>query len=323
MKGTYKDNILKIQSKDKKLNFKYDIEKENIIMNVQEYNVLYDTNKTISDGETISYYINGKKSNIVINSKYIAKAETYKFIFEEHKTDIELEYKETKFKYHEDFDDNLSIEAINMSDEFLNSLISKNMISGGSVNLNAYGKNGFIEGTAFFKETKIKDLAILNNLLILINTSPALINPLLAVPSVVGMVTEGGFNINGYRVTDGRIDFTYNFEKKLLNMYKIFTKGNGIDFEGFANINFDSSRIDSELKLIFLKSYSKVVGAIPVLNYLFLGDEKRVDTKVEIYGTLEDPKYKTNVAKDGVNAPVNFLKRLINSPMKIIDSLSE
>ncbi len=323
LKGTFKDKILEIKSEDNKLDFKYDITKEKMFMNVQEYNVLYNTDDAFSEGERTSYYIDGKDSNIVINGKYVAKAETYKFIFEEHKTDVKLKYKETEFKYHEDFDDNLSLEAINMSDDFLNSLISKDIISGGSVNLNAYGKNGFIEGTAFIKESKIKDLAILNNLLMFINTSPALINPLFAVPSVVGMATEGGFNINGYRVTDGRIDFTYNFDNKLLNMYKIFTKGNGIDFEGFANINFDSSRIDSELKLIFFKSYSKVVGAIPVLNYLFLGDEKRVDTEVEIYGTLDDPKYKTNVARDGVNAPVNFLKRLINSPMKIIDSLSE
>ncbi|XPV54752.1 MAG: AsmA-like C-terminal domain-containing protein [Halarcobacter ebronensis] len=148
-------------------------------------------------------------------------------------------------------------------------------------------------------------------------------NPLLAIPSVVGMATNGGFNINGYRVTDGRVDFSYDFDSKILNMYKIFTKGNGIDFDGDASINFETSQIDSKLKLIFLKDYSRIVGEIPVFNYLFLGDEKRVDTQVEIYGTLQNPEYKTNLAKDGMNAPVNFFKRLIEAPKKIYDSISE
>ncbi|NVJ53519.1 MAG: AsmA-like C-terminal domain-containing protein [Campylobacteraceae bacterium] len=322
LSGLYKDSILHLNTKDKKLLIKYLLDEEKVYIDLVNYNLVYNSEE-INKEETISYYIKGKDSNIIVNKEHIIKAENYDFTFAEHSTNVELKYKDTNFLYNQDFNGNITLEAKNMSDEFLNSLLNKDLISGGNVNISAYGKDKVLNGTAFIKNSKIKDLAILNNLLIFINTSPGLINPLLAIPSVVGMATNGGFNINGYRVTDGRVDFSYDFDSKVLNMYKIFTKGNGIDFDGTANINFETSQIESKLKLIFLKDYSRIVGEIPVFNYLFLGEDKRVDTQVEIYGTLENPEYKTNLAKDGINAPVNFFKRLIESPKKIYDSISE
>ncbi|WP_174247210.1 AsmA-like C-terminal domain-containing protein [Arcobacter sp. LA11] len=319
--GTYAKDILDIKTKDDKLKLKYELEKEKLTMKLNGYDVLYDTTIEEDKDSKIAYYISGINSNIIMNEKYIAKATTYDFIFENHKTDIDLKYKDTKFMYFKDSAGNILVNAKNMNDEFLNALMSKELIKDGNVNLTANGKDGVIIGSADLSNTKIIDLAILNNLLIFINTSPALINPFLAIPSVVGMATNGGFNLNGYRVNEGKIDFSYNFEKKYLNMNKIFTKGNGIDFDGHATIDFDSSKINSKLKLIFLKDYSKIVGAIPVINYVLLGDEKRVDTQVEIFGTLEEPKYKTELAKEGVTAPVNLLKRIITSPIKLIETL--
>jgi hypothetical protein len=292
-------------------------------MDLEDFDVIYNTNQESDDSSKTSYYINGKNSNIIINEKYIAKADNYNFIFENYKTDIDLKYKDTTFVYHKDFEGVLSVDAKNMNDEFLNSILGKNLVQGGTVNISASGKDGKIYGTAFLEKNKILDLAILNNLLILINTSPGIINPFLVIPSVVGMATNEGFNLNGYRVIEGRVDFSYDFNSKFLNMQKITTKGNGIDFDGNATIDFDSSKIDSKLHLVFLKDYSKIVGAIPVINYVLLGDEKRVDTEVEIFGTLDDPKYKTNLVKDGVSAPVNFLKRVITSPVKLIETIGE
>ncbi len=168
----------------------------------------------------------------------------------------------------------------NMDDEFLNALLGKNLIRDGNVMFFASGKNDLIKGVANFKNTKIVDLAILNNLIILINTSPALINPFLAIPSVVGMATTGGFNLNGYRIIEGKVEFSYDFKNKFLDLSKINTKGNGIDFDGFLSMNFATSNVDGKLKLIFFKDYSKIVNYIPVINYVLLGDKKRVDTEV-------------------------------------------
>jgi len=323
LNGNYKNRVVDLITKDKKLKLKYEIDKEKITMDLEDFDVIYNTNQESDESSKTSYYINGKNSNIIINEKYVAMADTYNFIFENYKTDIDLKYKDTTFVYHKDFEGVLNIDAKNMNDEFLNSILGKNLVKGGTVNINASGKDGKIYGTAFLEKNRILDLAILNNLLILINTSPGIINPFLAIPSVVGMATNDGFNLNGYRVIEGRVDFTYDFDSKFLNMEKITTKGNGIDFDGNATINFDNSKIDSKLHLVFLKDYSKIVGAIPVLNYVLLGDENRVDTEVEIFGTLEEPKYKTKLLEEGVTAPVNFLKRVITSPIKLLKSIGD
>ncbi len=323
LNGDYNNRVVDLITKDKKLKLKYEIDKEKITMDLEDFDVIYNTNQESDESSKTSYYINGKNSNIIINEKYVAMADTYNFIFENYKTDIDLKYKDTTFVYHKDFEGVLNIDAKNMNDEFLNSILGKNLVKGGIVNINASGKDGKIYGTAFLEKNRILDLAILNNLLILINTSPGIINPLLAIPSVVGMATNDGFNLNGYRVIEGRVDFTYDFASKFLNMEKITTKGNGIDFDGNATINFDNSKIDSKLHLVFLKDYSKIVGSIPVLNYVLLGDENRVDTEVEIFGTLEEPKYKTKLLEEGVTAPVNFLKRVITSPIKLLKSIGD
>ncbi|MCP4969520.1 MAG: DUF3971 domain-containing protein [Arcobacter sp.] len=320
--GTYENQKLDIQTKDSKLKLKYNVPNEKISMQLNGYDVLYDTNIEEDKESNISYFINGINSNIIINNKYIVKSNKYSFIFENYKTDINLTYKNTKFLYQKDYLGNIKVDAKNMNDEFLNSLINKNLIKDGSINLTASGKNSLIKGSADLKNTNIVDLAILNNLLIFINTSPALINPLLAIPSVVGMATSGGFNLNGYKVIEGKVDFEYGLKNKFLNMHKIFTKGNGIDFDGYSTIDFNNSKINSKLKLIFLKDYSKIVGLIPVIDYVLLGEKNRIDTEVEIFGTLDNPKYKTKLAKEGVSVPINIIKRIILTPIKIIEKIT-
>ena len=171
------------------------------------------------------------------------------------------------------------------------------------------------------KDVKIEDLAILNNLLLFINTSPALINPLLAIPSVVGMATTGGFNLTGYRVIDGVLEFDYHQDKKLLDFTRVVTVGNGIDFDGLGTVDLNTGTIKSTINLIFLKDYSKIVGAIPIVNYVLLGKDKRVETKVNIFGPLENPKISTNLTKDAFSVPLNIAKRVLTSPSEFVDFL--
>ncbi len=321
--GVYEKNNIKLKTFDKKLNLEYDLNKEKIIMNLEGYDVLYYTKNQNNEENLTSYYINGKNSNIIINDKYKAISDKYNFIFENTQTKIDLSHKSTKVKYFKNEKGEVIISGKNMNDQFLNALIGKKLVEGGNINIEAKGINDIIKGKAIIEDSKIVDLAILNNLLILINTSPGLINPLLAIPSVVGMATNDGFNLNGYRIVNGTIDFVYDVNNKFLNMEKIFTKGNGIDFDGFMTINFNTFDIDSKLKLVFFKNYSKIVGAIPVVNYILLGDENRVSTQVEIYGTLEEPKYKTKFVKEGVTAPLNLIKRIITSPLKLFETTED
>lgn len=323
IEGNYENNFVNLKTKDNKLRLNYDMSKEKIKMFVEDYDVIYsmDNQEDVSTTKVKDYHIEGKNSNIIIDKTHIVKAKEYNFLFLKDFTQISLNNNSTTFFYKKDKNENIILDAKNMDDDFLNKLLGKDLIEDGNVNLSAKGKGDLINGVIFFSNNKIVDLAILNNLIILINTSPAIINPFLAIPSVVGMATSGGFNLNGYRIIDGKVEFSYDFEKKFLDMPDIKTQGNGIDFDGNLTIDFKSSDVAGKLKLIFFKDYTKLVNYVPVLNYVLLGDKKRVDTEVEIYGKLNEPKYKTNLVEDGVSAPVNILKRIITSPIDLIKSI--
>lgn len=133
------------------------------------------------------------------------------------------------------------------------------------------------------------------------------------------MATNSGFNLTAYKVVNGAAEFNYSKEKELIDITKLVTVGNGIDFDGKGKVDLSTLTLDSEVKLVFLKDYSKIVGAIPVVNYVLLGDNKRVETSVNIFGELENPKISTNLTKETFTVPVNIAKRILSSPSMLLD----
>jgi len=194
--------------------------------------------------------------------------------------------------------------------------LNKSIMSKGKVNFYVNGYLDNLEGKVLIQKSDIKDLTILNNIMFILETSPALINPLLAIPSLLASNQVGH-----YRIKDGIIDFAYNHNTKILDVQNLHSSGNGIDFEGKAVINLDTNEINSDLKLIFLKTYTSIVDSIPVLNYIFLGDEQRVETQLNINGDFNDPTIKTHLFKDGTKATWNIIKRVYKTPENLIKNI--
>ncbi len=314
---TYKNKNLTINSEDKKISL---VMKDNndLFLSLVDYDLLFDANKQNDISKLKKVVLKGKNSNIILNDKYLLLSQNFTFESSENLQKFISLYKDSQISYSKK-DKDIILRANNLNDKFVNSLANKELITGGKVVIVASGKDELLKGKLFLSENNIKGLSVLTNLITLINTSPALINPLLAIPSIASMATNKGFAVNGYKVNDGYVDFEYNFDTKYLDMTRIVTVGNGIDFDGKAAIDFDTNLIDSKINLIFFKGYTSVVNSIPVLNYVLLGDNKRVETEVEITGTLDDPKIKSNVAQDSINAPVNVIKRIITSPIKLFE----
>lgn len=314
---TYKNKNLTINTEDKKIAL---VLKDNndLLLTLVGYDLLFDTTKQNDISKLKKVILKGKNSNIIINNKYTLLSKDYTFESSKNLQKFLSLYKDSQISYSKN-DNDIILRANNLNDKFVNSLANKELFKGGKVVLVASGKDKLLKGKLFLTETNIKGLTILTNLITLINTSPALINPLLAIPSIASMATNKGFVVNGYKVNDGYVDFEYNINTNYLDMTRIVTVGNGIDFDGKATIDFDTNLIDSKINLIFFKGYTSVVNSIPVLNYVLLGDNKRVETEVEITGTLDEPKIKSNVAQDSLNAPVNVIKRIITSPSKLFE----
>ena len=322
--GNIKNDLTSINTKNEDLILK--LEKDYISLYVDGYDLHYSSSEIGKNEETQSKYKNidmkGKNSNIILNEKYKFLTDDFEVRVRADSKYINLNHKQTNITFKEK-DKKIDIFSNNISDEFVNTVFNKQIFEGGNLMLHANGNINNLNGKLIIEDSNIKDLAILNNLLLFIHTSPALINPLLAIPSVVGMATNSGFNVMAYKIVNGSMDFNYSKEKELLDIKKLVTVGNGIDFDGYGKVDLNTMMLSSNIKLIFLKDYSKIVGVIPVINYVLLGDNNRVETEVNLNGKIEDPEVSTNLTKDTLSVPVNIGKRILNSPSMLLDFIKD
>lgn len=321
IKGSYSNDITSIETLDKRIKLKF-TGNNKLDIDINDYDVLVKTDNE-EESEIQDLNIEAKNSSIIINDRFKFLADKFSLRLRDHSKYFHLNYKETDFTFKESKDKKIDVFANDINDTFINTIFNKKILTGNNMLFLASGTAESLTGKMILKNVKIEDLAVLNNLLLFINTSPGLINPLLAIPSVVGMATNGGFNLTGYRVIDGRLEFDYNKNKKLLDIKKLVTVGNGIDFDGTGKIDLDKGTIDSKINLIFLKDYSKVVGAIPIVNYVLLGKNNRVETEVNVFGPLNNPKISTNLTKDAFSVPLNIAKRVLTSPVEFVNFLKD
>jgi hypothetical protein len=321
LKGIYTKDLTTINTKNEDLTL--ELKNHGMFLNINGYDVLYTTSDVIEDEKnTPNLSIKGKNSNILINDKYKFIADNLEIRLTKDSKYINLKHKKTDLTIKESKDKKIDIYSTDISDEFVNAIFNKNIFKGGKILFLANGDINNLNGKLIIEDSNIDDLAILNNLLIFIHTSPALINPLLALPSVVGMATNTGFNLTAYKIVNGVLEFNYNKEKELLDVKKLLTVGNGIDFDGKGKVDLNNMTLNSDIKLIFLKDYSKIVGIIPVVNYVLLGNNNRVETQVNLFGDLNNPKISTNLTKDAFSVPVNIAKRILSSPSMLLDFIT-
>lgn len=315
LKGLITKDSTNISTVDEKI--KIVLKEKELSLDIKDYDVLFNTKEEkTNDFENIN--INGKNSSIIVNEKFKFLANDFNIRVRNDSKYLHLTHNKTDITFKETEDKKIDIFANDISDVFINALFDKNILKGGNLMFVGQGTLEDLKGKIIIENSNVEDLAILNNLLLFIHTSPGLINPLLAIPSVIGLASNKGFNLTGYKVVDGIIEFNYSKETNILNINKIVTVGNGIDFDGKGQIDLNTDLINSEIKLIFFKNYSNLVGLIPVVNYVLLGKDNRVETLVNIFGPLENPKIKTNLTKDAFSIPLNIAKRILTSPSEFI-----
>lgn len=324
IKGRYKDDIVDISTINDDLLL--NIDKNNYTIFTKEYEIFYNTPNKDKSTENIEekndsklgikLFVSGEDTTFILNNKNRVIATKYELNVDDNRKFIYLENQDMKFTYSEDKEGYLDIFLYDANSSFINALSDKKILQNGSIDMFASGTMQDLKGELFVKDSLIKDLSLINNILFFVQTSPALINPLFAIPSALNIN-----NIGNYSIQKGRVEFSYSNKTNILDLKNINVIGNGMDFEGNAKIFLDNHTIDSSLNLIFMKTYSNVVNVLPIVNYILLGDNKRVESKIHLSGDLSDPKIDSNFLKDSVNAPVNIFKRVINSPFDIFNSL--
>ena len=319
VKGDYRSNILNVNTKDEKISIKVN-ENEQVVVTLNGVDIKYDSssNDNLDDKNII---LNGVDSSIIINDKYTLLSDKYNLVLYKNKISFDSFYKESLLNLKQDESGLKKVKGSNLSSELINTFLATELITGGKVNIESSGFKDNLSGHIILTDNKVKNLAFLTNLLLFLNTSPVLINPLFVIPTAIDLATNKGGSTDGYVIKNGTIDFEYDLDKDIFNATKIVTKGATVDFDGNAVLDFNKQIITSSMNVGFLKSYTNLVKEIPVVGYILLGEDEKVTTKVEISGNLSDPEYKTNLLKDGASLPVDVLRRILNLPKKALDAI--
>ncbi|TLT06097.1 DUF3971 domain-containing protein [Aliarcobacter thereius] len=317
--GSYINNKVKIETKNGDLKAK--IDGNNYTLFTKDYEIYYtlpkDDNKAkkTSSKWDIKLNLSGENTTVVLNNEHKLRASKYNANITENRKFIYIEDDETKFTYSENDKKYFDIYLSKASSKFVNNLSNKEAIDGGYLDFYANGTMKNLKGQLFIKDTKVKELSTINNILFFIQTSPALINPLFAIPAVLNID-----DIGHYEIEKGSIKLLYSDNMNVLYLNDINLIGNGMDLEGNAYVNLNNNNIYADLNLIFMKTYTNVVNVLPIVNYILLGENRRVDSRIKVSGDLKDPKIESNLLGDSLSAPVNILKRTITAPIDIFNN---
>ncbi|TKX31369.1 YhdP family protein [Campylobacter aviculae] len=195
----------------------------------------------------------------------------------------------------------------NIDDRYLNEFLQKQAVQDGVFNLSIVGSGmDYFDGEFDFKNTFIKDLKGVNQLISFIDTVPSLL--MFKVPT---------FNQKGLNFQDGKIIF--NRKKDLLSFSAIKMNGDSMDIYGLGSANLRLNTIDLELELQTLKSASEAISKVPILNYVILGKNQQISTNIKVDGKLDDPSFHTQILTDTLKTPFNLIKNIIQLPTNLFN----
>jgi len=213
-------------------------------------------------------------------------------------------------------DNGIFFKAKNLTDTYINTLLNKDLLEGGYLNLNIYGEDiNLVSGDINLHNTTIKNVTIVNSLLTFVNTTPAIFNPLLALPTLFRLA-ETGFDTNGYYMKNANGSFKYNLPKQQLDIYDLYTNGKMSNFIVNSHLDLETKNVRANVDISFLKDFTKAIRHIPVLGYIIMGDDGELHTSVDITGTIDDPVLETHTVKEATSGVTGVVERVLTLPLQ-------
>jgi hypothetical protein len=197
------------------------------------------------------------------------------------------------------------VSAHRIRDKMLHPLIRFTGLKGGRYSLWMQGDpDGKMQGRIIVEGGVLSDFKVYNNTLAFLNTIPAL-----------ATLNRPGFSKKGFVIDKGVVE--YEIRDETITLHKVYLQGKTATVVGRGTIDVNSGKLDIDLAVRTVKDFAKVIGNIPVVGYLILGEDKSVTVGLKITGTLQKPIVRTTVAKDILLLPVRMLERIITSPAKL------
>jgi hypothetical protein len=198
---------------------------------------------------------------------------------------------------------NFFIEARRIKDRMLHPLIHFNGLKGGRYSLKKEGDpSKKMKGHILIEGGVLSHFKAYSNTLAFINTIPAL-----------ATLNSPGFSNQGFKIEKGVIDYTMTPKEIIFD--SVYLKGNTATIIGKGTVSLTGKReINVDLAIQSVREFGNMVGKIPLLGYILMGDDNSMTVGLKITGTLDDPKVNTSIAKDILTLPLRILKRTITAP---------
>jgi len=204
--------------------------------------------------------------------------------------------------------EHFTLNALRIKDKVLHPLIDFNGLQKGRYSLKQSGTiDKVMKGRIIIEGGVMRDFKAYNNTIALINALPAL-----------AMLQDPGFSKEGFKIEKGVAEYQLIKGEKII-FDSIYIKGKSSTVVGKGLIDLKKNSIDIQLAIKTAKTLGNVVGNIPLLGYILLGEDKSMTIGLTIEGTLDKPKVRTSAAEEILTLPLELIKRTIESPKQMIE----
>ena len=205
----------------------------------------------------------------------------------------------------------MNIKANRVTDKILHPLTNFKGLQKGRYSIKLLkNEEGVSNGEINIYGGVMRDFKTYNNIMAFINTLPSL-----------ATLNRPGFSKKGFDIKKGTIRFTLNGDILTLNSIQI--EGVSSTISGKGVINLATKSISVEILIMTAREVGKIIGDIPIVGHILMGDNRSITLRLKITGTLDKPKVKNSAVKDTLLVPIKIIKRTITAPEYIYKKQKE
>ncbi|BHH86102.1 hypothetical protein LA52FAK_43910 [Desulforhopalus sp. 52FAK] len=256
-------------------------------------------------GKSFVFNVNANQSQIYIAPQSRILADTINLELHGGKLQMRLRHGSGKILLHQE-EGHFMVDGNDLNDEFMGALIQNSRFHGGRMSMAAVGTFDGVTAILDIKNTVLKKLAIMNNLMAFIDTVPALAT--FSLPQ---------YHTSGLPIDSAAVGVKY--KNNVASFESIEVMSPEFHAKGKGEIDFLKNQIDMNIQL--KTQASKNVGKIPVVGYMLTGKDDDESLTVKLEGRLDDPEVNYSLIKEIVTYPVDILRRTFKLPLNLVEKM--
>lgn len=306
--GVFKKGNVEVSAFHQRL--KYDSEKSRVALNTINIDLEQFITHRINDGGKMN-----KNTLVLLGTQSNLRYRKYKLITDSYDVEVKpngdikaLGSKDNDIVKFTKTGDIFFLQALRIKDTMLHPLIGFNGLQEGRYSIKHEGKlEGEMKGQIIIEGGVMRGFQTYNNLLAFLNTLPALVT-----------LQNPGFSDKGFKIEEGVITYRLIGTKRLI-FDSIYLHGGSSTFVGRGSIDLEQQTMQIKLAIRTAREIGKVLGTLPLVGYILLGEDKSMTIGLEINGAIDNPRVTTTAAKDVLTLPLQLIKRTLESPKQLIE----